>query len=179
MSKLFNTLFLIVSRFAYPVVTGFVVLVAAALFSQGGFSLVELLILAGLVGAFVVIWWRFHARQSVNVPDNAPDLLTSIRGSGKYAMLAFESEFCISSMTVGQRLAALEAAYPETFHVYSLSIFKTPGKELFEDYKGKSTPTFVLVDPDGKMVMNWPLVLPIEHVNFEITRRQAAAAQSR
>src|SRR5215813_2239056 len=164
MSKVFNAAFLVVSRFAYLVVSIPIILGAALLFARDGFALPELLMLAALVGVAIVVWAVFHARQSANVPDNALALLDSIRKSGKYAMLAFESEFCISSMTVGQRLTALETAYPDTFQVYSLSIFKTPGKELFEDYQGRTTPTFVLVAPNGEIVMNWPLVLPIEHV---------------
>lgn len=177
MSKVFGSLYLIVSRFGYPIVTSFLVLVGALLSGRDGYSAIEILILAALVGVAIVIWALFHARQSANVPDNAPALFANVRGSGKYAMLAFESEFCIASMSVGKRLAALETTYPDTFQLYSLSVFKSPGKELFEKYKGRTTPTFVLIDPDGEMVMNWPLILPIEHVSYEIQRKQPSIVQ--
>jgi thioredoxin-related protein len=85
-------------------------------------------------------------------------------------MVALESEFCLSSTTVGARLSALEAAHPDKFQIYALSIFKEPGKRLFKQYKGRVTPTYVLLDPRGKVVMNWPLVLPVEKVSYAVTQ---------
>src|SRR5260221_6553712 len=178
MHKVFNFLYMLVNRFGFPLISALIILGTGLFFSRDGFSPAELLILAVLIVAASVIWALAHARQSANVPDESSALFEQIHNSGKYAMLAFESEFCISSTTVGHRLAALEATYPDTFQLYSLSIFKTPGKELFEEYKGRATPTFVLVDPDGKMVMNWPLILPIDHVNYEINRKRPVPAQS-
>jgi thioredoxin-related protein len=144
--------------------------VIALLLGIGGYNTLDLVVVAVLAIVVVAIWSRIHARQSPNAPRTTEALTEKIEQNGKYAMVALESEFCLSSTTVGARLSELEAAHPDKFQIFSLSIFKDPGKRLFEQYKAKVTPTYVLLDPHGKVVMDWPLVLPVEKVTYAVTQ---------
>src|SRR5258708_21774365 len=69
--------------------------ILAVFLGQNGWSLVDFAILAVVVAAVILWWWTQHARQSQNMPASALSLINEIEQSGKYAMLAFESEFCI------------------------------------------------------------------------------------
>ena len=151
-----------------PVIPVFLIIVLLGL---DGFSLTDFVIMGLVLVLLGIIWTRTHARQSANVPASGEDLMATIKGSGKYAMLALESEYCLSSTNVGKRLIDLETSFPNEFQIYALSIFKTPGKELYESYKCRVTPTYVLLDPEGKVVMEYPLVLPVERVSYAITQR--------
>src|SRR5260221_5805022 len=136
-----------------------------------GFTLLSLAIIAVTVAALVLFWVYTHARQSPNAPSSNNALMDEIKSSGKFAMLAFESEFCLSSTRIGQQLLDLEKNYPAQFQIYSLSVLQEPGKDLFKEYRGRVTPTYVLLNEQGKVVMNWPLVLPIERIFYEVKRR--------
>ena len=136
-----------------------------------GFSLLSLVILMVVLLGLIAFWVLTHARQTPNAPHSKMSLLEEIKSSGKFAMLAFESEFCLSSTRVGQQLSELEEHYPKQFQVYSLSVLKDPGKDLFKQYRGRVTPTYVLLDTQGKVVMDWPLVLPVERISYEVKRQ--------
>jgi thioredoxin-related protein len=151
-----------------PLVPVFLIVVLLGL---DGFSVTDFVIIGLVLVLLGILWSRTHARQTTNVPTSNEDLMQSIKSSGKYAMLALESEYCLSSTNVGKRLIDLETSYPNDFQIYALSIFKTPGKELYESYKCRVTPTYVLIDPEGKVVMEYPLVLPVERVSYAITQK--------
>lgn len=153
------------------------VLVLIIILGAHGFTLAGLAILAVVALALVVFWLRTHARQTPNAPQSTGSLLEEIKSSGKYAMLAFESEFCLSSTRVGQQLSDLESRYPKLFQVYALSVLKEPGKDLFKKYRGRVTPTYVLLDGDGRVVMDWPLVLPVERISYEVKRQSQEMAR--
>jgi thioredoxin-related protein len=142
-----------------------------------GFNLVSLAILVVVLLGLAAFWALTHARQTPNAPQSKFALLDEIKSSGKYAMLAFESEFCLSSTRVGQQLNELEARYPKQFQVYSISVLKEPGKDLFKTYRGRVTPTYVLLDEEGKVLMDWPLVLPVERISYEVKRHSQEIAQ--
>jgi thioredoxin-related protein len=164
----------------YPFITFPIMASAAILIVVGldGFSAADFGILGALLVALIglAIFWRLsHARQSDNVPETTEALMDTINQNGKYAVVAFESEFCFASTTVGQRLAALESAHPDQFQTYSVSILQDPGKELFERYGLRATPTYVLLDKEGKVVDDFPLVLPVERVIYTVTHGASRA----
>ena len=149
-----------------------VILVVGLLAIQGSpiLALLTTLVLA----VFLAVMWRNnHARQTPNVADTTDDFLDTLKQTGKYALLAFESEFCLTSTLVGKRLLELERTQPNKFQVYSLSVLKNPGKTLFEQFEGRITPTYVLLDEKGSVVMDWPLVLPIERVIYAVEKQTA------
>jgi thioredoxin-related protein len=168
MTKLPYPLMIVINRFGFLSVPAPIVLILALGLGINGYTLVDGLILAVVVIGFVGLWWRFHARQSDNVPENTETLLDTINQNGKYAMLAFCTEFCLSSTNVNHRLAELEKAHPEKFQMYTVSVLKDPGKDLFKHFEGRVTPTYVLLDPNGKELMNWPLVLPVDRVTYAV-----------
>ncbi len=170
MSKLLYRLFVIINQYGFLSVPVPALILLAVILGLDGYTLGDGFVIGAAAATLALFWWRFHARQTANVPDNTDALQETINQNGKYALLAFESEFCLSSTTVGQRLAKLETMYPEKFQIYSLSVRKDPGKELFQQYEGRVTPTYVLLDPEGKEVMNWPLVLPVDRVTYAVTQ---------
>src|SRR5437868_14289317 len=97
-----------------PLLT-FIALIVAL--SARGSNLLSLVILGVVLLGLAVFWALTHARQTPNAPQSKMSLLEEIKSSGKFAMLAFESEFCLSSTRVGQQLSELESHYPKQFQV--------------------------------------------------------------
>ncbi len=172
MSRLLDVLRIVFNRFSFIFIPGALFLAVACRLGVNGFTLLDGAIIAALIVVLVALWWRFHARQSPNVPATGGELLNDISRSGKFAMLAFESEFCLGSTTLGLRLTELEQKYPDKFQVYSISILKEPGKQLFAQFARRVTPTYVLLDDKGQVVMDFPLVLPVERVIYTVSQRQ-------
>jgi len=148
--------------------------ILAVILGQNGWSLIDFIILGVVVAAYAFWWWTQHARPNTPVPADNVSLLEEIGQSGKYAMLAFESEFCFASTMAGKQLSELEAAYPNKFQIYQISILQHPGKELFKQYDGRVTPTYVLLNPEGQVMMDWPLVLPVERVTYAVKQQDAS-----
>ena len=173
LQKLPTPLRILVNHYGFLTVPLVPLAILVVFLGQNGWSLVDFAILAVVVAAVILWWWTQHARQSQNVPASAPSLLNEIGQSGKYAMLAFESEFCISSTMVGKQLTELETAFPHKFQIYEISILQDPGKQLFKQYEGRVTPTYILLSPEGQVMMDWPLVLPIERVTYALKQQDA------
>jgi hypothetical protein len=174
MSKLPGFLRIPVNQYGFIVFPGLLFIGVAFGLGTDGYTWLDAAIIAAFAVLLVGLWWRFHARQSANVPDSSEALLQSITQSGKFAMLAFESEFCLSSTTLGMKLSELEKKHPEQFQVYALSVLKDPGRELFKQFQGRVTPTYVLLDGSGQVVMDFPLILPVERVIYAVNQRAAA-----
>jgi thioredoxin-related protein len=178
MDKVPRLLVTVFSTYAFVSLPASVVVIAVLVLGLDGYSTTDFgilgALLVGVIG-FGVFWRQFHARQSANVPETADKLMESIQANGKYAVLAFESEFCLASTTVGQRLAALENAHPDRFQTYSISVLQDPGKGLFQKYGLRTTPTYVLLDKEGKVVDDFPLVLPVERVIYAVTQSASRA----
>ncbi len=173
MSKIAYTLWGHVNHFSFIVSAVFVLLLDALLGVRGN-PVVALLMMPILILLVLMVWTTSHARQSPDVPARTDDFLDRLKQTGKYALLAFESEFCLTSTLVGRQLLDLEKAQPEKFQVYSLSVLKDPGKVLFEQFEGRITPTYVLLDDKGNVVMDWPLILPIERVIYAVEKQTAS-----
>jgi thioredoxin-related protein len=173
MEKLPTPLRILINQYGFVTVPIVPLLILGIILGQNGWSFTDAAIMGAVLALIVVWWWTQHARQSANAPASTPSLLNEIGQSGKYAMLAFESEYCISSTTVGRRLSELESTHPDKFQIYELSIFKEPGKDLFKQYDGKVTPTYVLLNPEGQVMMEWPLVLPVERVTYALKQQEA------
>jgi thioredoxin-related protein len=178
MDKVPRPLVTVFSTYAFLSLPASVVLLLVVLLGLDGYSTTDFgilgALLVGLIG-FAFFWRQFHARQSANVPETAEKLIETINQNGKYAVLAFESEFCLASTTVGQRLAALENAHPDRFQTYSISVLQDPGKGLFAKYGLRTTPTYVLLDNEGRVVDDFPLVLPVERVIYAVTQSASRA----
>jgi thioredoxin-related protein len=155
------------------------IVVLLLLLGLDGFTVADTVIIGVVFVAMLVFWSRTHARQTADAPKNATSLMDSIKQSGKYAMLALESEYCLSSTSVGKHLMELESTYPEDFQILSLSIFKAPGKDLFKEHSCRVTPTYLLIDPEGKVVMDYPLVLPVERIKYAVTNKRATQEMTR
>ncbi len=169
MSRLPRPLLIPINWFGFITMPIAGVVVLGLLLGLDGFSVFDAVIIGGLIIVSGLLWWRYHARESFNVPQDSQSVMTEIRETGKYAMIAFQSEFCLSSTQVGQRLKELETNYPAKFQIYEMSILKDPGRELFQGFGGRVTPTYVLLDPRGNVVMDWPLVLPVERVAYTVS----------
>jgi thioredoxin-related protein len=173
LKKLPRPLF-VVYHYAYPILAAIVVLIALALLNADGLNLIEVVILAVLIGLFVLGWWLFHTRQGKDTPVNATALLRAVRHSHKPALLVFESEFCVTSMLLKRQGSFLEKMRPRTLEIYHLSVNREPGRTLFRQYDGRITPTYVLIDPQGNVVVRSTLVLRKDSVMYNTTRQHPA-----
>ncbi len=173
LKKIPRPLFLI-DHFFYPILAVVVVLIVYSALNRDGFSLGDLAILAALVAIFAAVWWRFHPRQSKHLPVNAVAMTREIKHSHKYVLLAFESEYCPKCMAMGWQVSRLENSQTKDLKIYRLSVNKEPGRTLFEQYDGRITPTYILVDSRGNTVMEWPLVLPAERVLYAVKQEHPA-----
>jgi thioredoxin-related protein len=171
LKKIPRPLFLI-DHFFYPILAIVVVLIVETLLGVDGLSLGDLAILVALVALFALVWWRFHFRESKNLPVNATALMREIKHSHKHALLAFESEFCPKSLALGGQVMRLEKGHPKDFRIYRISVNKEPGRTLFQQFDGRITPTYVLVDTKGDVVKKWSLLLPAERVLYAVNHRQ-------
>jgi thioredoxin-related protein len=171
LKKIPRPLFLI-DHFFYPILVVIVVLVAYAALNADGLSLGDAAILLALIAIFAVLWWRFHLRQSKNLPVNATAMLREIKHTHKHVLLAFESEYCPKCMAMGGQVARLEKSQPKDLKIYRVSVNREPGRTLFVQFDGRITPTYVLLDPKGNLVNEWPLVLPAQRVLYAVNHRQ-------
>jgi thioredoxin-related protein len=171
--KLPRALF-IPDRFAYPILSALIVLVLLLIFanSPDGLTVADLGILIGVIAVLALVWWRFHARPTRNVPINATALLRAIKHSHKPALIAFESEYCPKCMILGRQLSRLNDMQLQNMTIYHLSVNKEPGRALFQQFDGRITPTYALVDTKGNLIEEWSLILPIDRVIYSVTRQQ-------
>jgi thioredoxin-related protein len=161
-------------RFAYPILSALTVLVLLLIFanSPDGLTVADLGILVGVMAVLALVWWRFHARQTRNVPINATALLRAIKHSHKPALIAFESEYCPKCMVLGRQLSRLSDMQLSNMTIYHLSVNREPGRALFRQFDGRITPTYTLLDAKGNLIEEWPLILPIDRVIYSVTRQQ-------
>ncbi len=158
----------ILNYYAYLVMAVIIVLLAVALLASDGLSLFDLVVLLGLIAVFGLGWWFLHPQESADLPAAFQTAHESER-SYPYTLLAFESEYCPICMTMGrQQLTQLEAKQPDSLKIYRVSVNKDPGQSLFRQFDGRATPTYVLLDADHKVLMEWPLVLPIERILYAV-----------
>ncbi len=159
----------IVNYYAYPIMAALVVLVSAAVLNSNGVSLLGLGVPVLVVLVFSLIWWRLHARQSADLPTTANDSLPEIWRSQPYTLLAFESEYCPVCMTMARQVSRLEVMPLDSLKIYKVSVNKDPGRNWFEMFDGRATPTYVLLNSEGQVVMDWSLVLPVERILYAVT----------
>jgi thioredoxin-related protein len=162
----------LVNFYGYIVVAVMVVVAALFLLSSDDLYALDLVILAALVIGAGLLWWQFHPRLNVGVPDAADDLRAQIRRSGQHTLLAFESEYCPMCMTIGSRVTQLESV--EGLRVYRLSVNSEPGQTLFREYDGRLTPTYVLLGPHGERLQEWVIALPVERILYAVRQQSAA-----
>lgn len=144
-----------------------VLLVAAVLLGGDGFSLIDVLVLAALVVFAIGLQRIARPVQSADVPDTAEALEAQLAQSDRLTLLAFESEYCPSCMATNPMVLKLEESNNPALRVIRLTIQHEPGKTLFKKYDGRLTPTFVLLDRRGNLMMDWLLTLPVNRVLFE------------
>jgi thioredoxin-related protein len=172
MAHYLRRFFLLIDHNLYPIIAVAVVLIALiALNSTEGLSVIDLVILVALIAVFVLVWWLFRMRESKNVLTNATAQLREIKHAHKYALLAFQSEFCVKSMTLGRQVLQLEKTHPKNVTIYRVSVNKQPGKALAAQYEIGTTPAYVLIDPKGNMVKSWSLMLPADNVTSMVNQQ--------
>jgi thioredoxin-related protein len=173
LKKLPRPLF-IVYHYSYLILAAIVVLIAFALLNSDGLTLLELVILAAVIGLFVLVWWLFRTRQRKDTPVNATALLRAVKHSHKPALLVFESEFCVTSMLLKRQGSFLERMRPRPLEVYRVSVNREPGRALFKQYDGRITPTYILIDPQGNVIVRSALVLRKDSIMYNTTRQHQA-----
>ncbi len=172
LKKIPRPFFWVVNSFALiPIALIILIVLYAVRNAADGMSLIDWGVLVALVVLMALLWWVLHARAASGLPVNATALLRAVKHSHKYALLAFESEFCPLSMLLGWQANRLEKNHPKDLVVYRLSVNREPGRALFKQYEGRATPTYILIDPHGDVVKEWAYVLPAGRVANQIMQR--------
>jgi len=150
--------------------TAILVLLVLLLLNTDSLTMVG--ILAAIIVVFGLAWVGLRARQSDDLPVNATAVMRTIKHHHKPALLVFVSEFSLGSMLLGSSAARLEGSQPKDFKVYRMSINREPGRALFDQFGGRVTPMYVLVDGKGNKVDAWTFVLPKDRVMSEASQHQ-------
>ncbi len=175
LKKIPRPFFWVFNSFALiPIALIILIVVYAVRYAADNMSLIDWGVLLALVVLMILLWWALHARAARGLPVNATALLRAVKHSHKYALLAFESEFCPLSMTLGRQAGWLEKHHPKDLVVYRLSVNHEPGRTVFKQYNGRATPTYILIDPHGEVVKEWTFVLPAGRVANQIAQRPTA-----
>lgn len=156
------------NHYTYVVVAVLVLITAAVLLGVDGFTWVDVALMAVIVALAIGIQRAARPVQSAGVPTQIETLEAQLTNSDRMTLLAFESEYCPTCMATNPMLLKLEEADDPALRVMRLSIQHEPGNALFKKYDGRMTPTFVLLDRRGKVVMDWLLTLPVNRVLFEV-----------
>ncbi|MDL1924495.1 hypothetical protein FBQ95_17990 [Chloroflexi bacterium CFX3] len=73
-------------------------------------------------------------------------------GGGTPAVIELYSEYCLGCMAQAADVLALEQALGAQAAVLRLSIHTEVGRALWERYNGESTPTFIILNGEGREV---------------------------
>jgi len=156
------------NHYTYVVVAVLIMITAAVLLGVDGFTWVDVILMGAIVGLAVVIQRAARPVQSADVPDQLEMLEAQLANSDRLTLLAFESEYCPTCMVTNPMLLKLEESGDPALRVMRLSIQHEPGLSLFKKFDGRMTPTFVLLDRRGNVLMDWLLTLPVNRVLFEV-----------
>jgi thioredoxin-related protein len=158
----------VIDHFFYPILAVIITVLVFARLNADGLSLGDAAALVALIAIFGLVWWLLRPRQTKNLPVNAISFMREVKHSHKHALLAFESEYCPKCMVLGGQVLRLEKSHPKDLKIYRLSVNREPGRTLFDQFDGRITPTYVLVDSKGNVVMEWPLILPANRVMYAV-----------
>lgn len=73
-------------------------------------------------------------------------------GNGTPVVIELYSEYCLGCMAQSSAVSALEQALGDRATVLRLSIHTETGYALWTRYKGETTPTFIILDGEGREV---------------------------
>jgi hypothetical protein len=163
---------LAVNVYGYVVVAVIVVVAAALLLTADDLGLLDLGLLAALVGGAGAVWWRFHPRLPASQVLTVEDFLRLARANHLHTLLALESEYCAMCMAAGGRITALDGL--DGLCIYRFSIHAAPGHALYAHFGGRLTPYYVFFDPQGTQIAAWHVALPTEHIMQTVQAARAA-----
>lgn len=161
----------ILNYYAYPIIMAMFILVSVTLLSRNGLTLSEILILIVIMLILGLVWWRLHARPSADLPTTTNARLDELWRAQPYTLLAFESEYCPVSMAMERQVSRLKDLQLKDLKIYKVSIHKEPGRKWFQQFDGRATPSYILLNNEGQVVMDWPLVLPVERIHYAVINK--------
>jgi thiol-disulfide isomerase/thioredoxin len=160
--------FFLWNHYTYVVVAVAVFIASALILGTDGFALIDVLLIALVVTLSIVIQRVARPLPTAGLPDDADALVCQLSHSDRVTLLAFESEYCPTCMITNPMLLKLEQTNDPTLRVIRVNIQNELGMNLFKRYDGRMTPTFVLLDKRGHVLMDWILTLPVNRVLFEV-----------
>lgn len=113
------------------------------LFTRLGGWLVLLVVIVG-------VWLLLRPTATPEV-DGLADVEARL-GNGRPVVLELYSEYCLGCMAQAADVLALERALGAQAGVLRLSIHTEVGRLLWERYNAETTPTFIILDGEGREV---------------------------
>lgn len=139
----------------------FVLLVALVLF-QGRPQARDFVALGVVIAGLVVAWLLLHPRQTPLVGDART--VQSMIGQGVPVLLEFQSPFCIHCTQMKPVVDKLENELGDELRVIRVNAQEEAGRTLAPVYMFEYTPTFLLFDAQGNVLMRQTGDLDTERV---------------
>ena len=136
-------------------------------FAQNGITIVEILILAGVVGAGFLIW-RLRVPSPTEEINSLQAFQDSLRNGNRPTLIQLYSRYCAGCLAVNPTVEKLAAEAGERLQLIRLDIDDEPGKLLLKEYGVTFTPTFIYFDKDGKKVRESTLVLDRPRILYDL-----------
>jgi hypothetical protein len=140
------------NQFSFIVTSATVLIVAGALLWSARKIPAALRIGGWVVLLIALVAFWFAARPTDTPAINALADVEARIGNGTPVVLELYSEYCLGCMAQSSAVEALQQALGERAAVLRLSIHTEVGGALWARYKGETTPTFIILDGEGREV---------------------------
>lgn len=143
--------------------------IMALAFVRNGISIVEVLILMGVVVACFAVW-RLRVTSPTRDIDSLQAFYRALRNGSRPTLVQLYSRYCGGCLAVKPTVDQLEAEAGERLQLIRLDIDQEPGRSLLEEYRVLFTPTFLYFDKDGNKVRESTLVLDRPRILYDLER---------
>ncbi|PJF34421.1 MAG: hypothetical protein CUN49_15755 [Candidatus Thermofonsia Clade 1 bacterium] len=140
------------NQFSFVIMSAvLLVAIGAVLWKAGRLSAV-LRLGAWLVALIALLGFWLAVRPTDTPQVSALADVEARIGKGTPVVIELYSEYCLGCMAQSSAVSALEQALGERASVLRLSIHTEIGGALWARYQGETTPTFIILDGEGREV---------------------------
>lgn len=138
-----------INHYSFLLTFGIITLVLAIFLLRDGLQQNDLLALAALIVGFLFAFSIFNAGTSDITVANQFDTFLQ---SDSPVLLEIQSPYCLACATAKPIVDRIEANHPE-LEVIRVNIQDRAGADLAQRFNTRVTPTFLLFDVDGQIVL--------------------------
>jgi thiol-disulfide isomerase/thioredoxin len=135
--------------------------------SREGISVVDILILVGVLVAGYVVW-RLRTTSPTQEVNSLSAFQDRLRNGSRPTLIQLYSRYCAGCLAVKPTVDRLEVEAGDRLQLIRLDIDEEPGKLLLKEYGVTFTPTFIYFDKDGKKIQESTLVLDRPRILYDL-----------